>query len=82
MMFYLPESSRLLRVGGKMYINYTVRNPFGVLPSRLELEQLGFRVIQQDAPLASRFLEQTFRLTDGKIIPAESMRTSILVKYK
>lgn len=79
-MSYLPEASRVLKPGGKLVINSTERNPFGKLPDAAALEKLGLKVVEVNAPLAPEFSNHTFRLTDGRPIPPQSVRTTTLEK--
>ena len=82
MMDFLPGAVEVLKPGGQLIVNATQRNPFGVLPDAQTLEGLGLRVIQQNGPLLPRFENNVFRLTDGRIIPNTSVRTTILEKIK
>nr|WP_318652510.1 hemagglutinin repeat-containing protein [Pseudomonas sp. PDM19] len=82
MMDYLPEATRVIEPGGKIFINSNAANPYGKLPSFSDLESLGLRVIQ-DGPLDARFSGQTFLRTDGSVITdLESMKTIVLEKIK
>ncbi|WP_449125659.1 polymorphic toxin-type HINT domain-containing protein [Pseudomonas viridiflava] len=82
MMDYLPEATRVLAPGGKIFINANARNPYKDLPSSSELESLGVRVVQ-DGPLDSRFSGQTFLRIDGSpITNLDSMKTIVLEKIK
>ncbi|WP_247904289.1 hypothetical protein [Pseudomonas syringae group genomosp. 3] len=82
MMDYLPEATRVVELGGKIFINANAANPYGKLPSASDLESLGLRVVQ-DGPLDSRFLGQTFLRTDGCVITnLDSMKTIVLEKIK
>ncbi|WP_327110953.1 DUF637 domain-containing protein, partial [Pseudomonas syringae] len=82
MMDYLPEATRVVEPGGKIFINANAANPYGKLPSASDLESLGVRVVQ-DGPLDSRFSGQTFLRTDGSAITnLDSMKTIILEKIK
>jgi len=78
---FLSEASRVLEPGGQLFINATKGNPYGKLPSANELSGLGFQVIQRDGPLASQFADQTFRRTNGALIPTDSVRTTILERF-
>ena len=80
MMDFLPQAAETLKPGGQLIINATQRNPFGVLPEAQVLERLGLRVVQHNGPLMSRFENNVFRFTDGRIIPNTSVRTTILEK--
>ncbi|WP_395373540.1 SpvB/TcaC N-terminal domain-containing protein [Marinicella sp. W31] len=79
---FLNEANRVLMPGGRLYINYTERNVFGKVGSVTELEAMGFKLIQRDGPLLERFSNQTFRMTDGRVMPLQSVRTTILEKIK
>nr|WP_255251317.1 methyltransferase domain-containing protein [Pseudomonas indica] len=82
MMDFLPEATRVVEPGGKIFINANAANPYGKIPSASELESLGLRVIQ-NGPLDSRFSGQTFLRTDGSVITnLDSMRTIVLEKFK
>ncbi|WP_325167551.1 hypothetical protein [Pseudomonas sp. MF6747] len=41
MMDYLPEATRVVEPGGKIFINANAANPYGKLPSASDLESLG-----------------------------------------
>jgi filamentous hemagglutinin len=82
MMDFLPGVAETLKPGGQIIINATQRNPFGVLPSAQTLESLGLRVVQENGPLLPQFKNNVFRFTDGRIIPNNSVRTTILEKMK
>ncbi|WP_225935871.1 methyltransferase domain-containing protein [Pseudomonas fakonensis] len=45
MMDFLPEATRVVEPGGKIFINANAANPYGKIPSASELESLGLRVI-------------------------------------
>jgi hypothetical protein len=79
-MDWLPEATRTLKQGGRIYINFTKGNKFGKLPDAATLDKLGLRVVQEAGPLDSRFAGQVFRRTDGTVIPNESVKTTILEK--
>lgn len=82
MMDFLPEATRVVEPGGKIFINANAANPYGKIPSASELESLGLRVIQ-NGPLDSRFSGQTFLRTDGSVITnLDSMKTVVLEKFK
>ena len=82
MMDFLPEATRVVEPGGKIFINANAANPYGKVPSASELESLGLRVIQ-NGPLDSRFSGQTFLRTDGSAITnLDSMKTIVLEKFK
>jgi filamentous hemagglutinin len=77
---YLPEAARVLEPGGQLIINSTARNPFGDLPSQDLLDELGLTVIQDRGPLLPQFQNNVFRFTDGRVIPSNSVATTILQK--
>ncbi|WP_426762422.1 DUF637 domain-containing protein, partial [Pseudomonas aeruginosa] len=82
MMDFLPEATRVIEPGGKIFINANAANPYGKIPSASELESLGLRIIQ-NGPLDSRFSGQTFLRTDGSVITnLDSMKTIVLEKIK
>ncbi|HGM6526360.1 TPA: DUF637 domain-containing protein [Pseudomonas aeruginosa] len=82
MMDFLPEATRVIEPGGKIFINANAANPYGKIPSGSELESLGLRIIQ-NGPLDSRFSGQTFLRTDGSVITnLDSMKTIVLEKIK
>lgn len=76
------EAIRVLKPGGRIFINATPRNRFAQLPEERILSQLGMRIIQVEEMLDPRFVEQTFRFSDGRLIPKESIRTTILEKLR
>ncbi|MFM6399589.1 hypothetical protein, partial [Planktothrix sp.] len=85
--FFLEYAAPVLKPGGRIYINTTKRNPFGKLPNAETLEQLKLIVVQENAPLDTRFTNQKFfRETprnDGTFeIPLLSLKTTILEKLK
>ncbi len=85
--YFLEYAAPVLKPGGRIYINFTKRNPFGQLPDASILEQLGLIVVQENAPLDTRFTNQKFfRETprnDGTLeIPLSSLKTTILEKIK
>jgi hypothetical protein len=77
---FLPSVARVLKPGGRFIINATKGNRFGALPSNDVLKNLGLRVVQQNGALPSKFKGSIFRRTDGSVIPADSVRTTILEK--
>lgn len=82
MMDFLPEATRVVEPGGKIFINTNSANPYGKLPSAADLESVGVRVIQ-DGGLDARFSGYTFLRTDGsKITDLHSMKTIVLEKIK
>ncbi|WP_235375872.1 hypothetical protein [Pseudomonas fluorescens] len=82
MMDYLPEATRVVEPGGKIFINANSANPYGKLPSASDLEALGVRVVQH-GDLDARFSGHTFLRTDGSVITnLESMKTIVLEKIK
>lgn len=85
--FFLEYAAPVLKPGGRIYINATKRNPFGKLPNTETREQLGLIVVQENAPLDTRFTTQKFfRETprnDGTLeIPLSSIKTTILEKIQ
>lgn len=76
---FLAEAARVLKPGGRIFINATKGNKFGKLKAA-ELEALGLRVIQKNGPLLDRFKNLTFRRTDGGVMSQNVQRTSILEK--
>lgn len=77
----------MLKIGGRIYINFTKRNPFGKLPIVEILEQLGLKILQENVPLDTRFINQRFARetprNDGTLeIPLSSLKTTILEKIK
>ena len=84
MMSFLPEATRVVEPGGKIYINANAANPYGKLPSQAELDSLGLRVVQNNGGLDSRFAGQTFMQSDGvtPVKDVSSMRTIILQRIK
>ena len=85
--YFLEYAAPILKPGGRIYINATKRNPFRKLPNAEILEQLGLKVVQENAPLDSRFVNQKFSRetprNDGTLgIPLSSLKTTILEKVK
>ncbi|CBN53955.1 MULTISPECIES: hypothetical protein [Kamptonema] len=85
--YFLEYAAPVLKIGGRLYINSTKRNPFGKLPSVEIIEQLGLKVLQENAPLDTRFINQKFTRetprNDGTLeIPLSSLKTTILEKIK
>lgn len=85
--YFLEYAATILKPGGRIYINATKRNPFSKLPNSETLEQLGLKVVQENAPLDPRFVNQKFfretPRTDGTLeIPLSSLKTTILEKVK
>jgi hypothetical protein len=58
--YFLEYAAPVLKPGGRIYINATRRNPFGKLPDAETLERLGLIVVQENAPLDTRFTNQKF----------------------
>ncbi len=83
-MDFLPEATRVVELGGKIYINANTANPYGKLPSQTELDSLGLRVVQNNGALDSRFSGQTFMQSDGvtPVKDVSSMRTIVLERIK
>nr|WP_238542590.1 hemagglutinin repeat-containing protein [Pseudomonas sp. GM102] len=82
MMDFLPEASRVVEPGGKIFVNANSANPYGKVPSASDLESLGLRVVK-DSTLDPRFSSQKFLRTDGSVITnLDSMRTVVLEKIK
>lgn len=84
MMDFLPEATRVVEPGGKIYINANGANRYGKLPSQAELDSLGLRVVQDNGTLDSRFTGQTFFQSDG-VSPVKNistMRTIVLERIK
>ncbi|MBL4755245.1 MAG: RHS repeat-associated core domain-containing protein [Flavobacteriales bacterium] len=77
---FIAQSSVLLKSGGQLIINSSKGNPFGQLPSSERLKELGFKVVQESGALLDRFKGQTFRRTNGTVIPIEAVKTTILEK--
>ena len=83
--YFLEDAAPILKPGGWIYINATKRNPFRKLPNADTLEQLGLKVIQENAPLNPRFAKQQFfRPTPRKNgtleLPLSRLKTTILEK--
>ncbi len=80
--YFLEYAAPVLKPGGRIYINATKRNPFGKLPNAETLEQLELIVVQENAPLDTRFTNQNFSRetprNDGTLaIPLSSLKTTI-----
>jgi len=78
---FLSEAARVLRPGGRIFINATKGNKFGKIPGAEVLEALGLRVVERAGPLLRRFSRQVFRRADGSVIPRGSVRTTILERF-
>jgi RHS repeat-associated protein len=78
---FLDEAARVLKPGGRIYINYTRRNSFAQLPDDATLQQLRLKPIIVGGPLDPQFAGQAFTLTDGTPIRPDAMLTSILEKF-
>lgn len=82
MMDFLPEATRVVEPGGKIFINANAANPYGKLPNASDLPGLGLRVIK-NGPLDARFSGQKFLRSDGIVIEnLNSMRTIVLENMK
>lgn len=83
-MDFLPEATRVVEPGGKIYINANSPNPYGELPSQAELDSLGLRVVENNGALDSKFVDQTFFQSDGvtPIKNTSTMKTIILERIK
>lgn len=82
MMDFLPEATRVLEPGGRIFVNANAANPYGKLPSPAELNNLGLKVVQ-DGPLDKRFASHIFVRADGSVITnLDSMKTVVLEKVK
>jgi filamentous hemagglutinin len=79
-MDWLPEAANVLKPGGQLIINGTVKNPYTTLPSAQTLESLGLRVVQERGPLLPQFQNQTFHITNGDPIRMKLMESTILEK--
>jgi SAM-dependent methyltransferase len=83
---FLEEGARVLKKGGKIFINANAPNGFrfgltnGRFPSTTRLNQLGLQVVQNFGSLPSRFSHLIFRRTDGSMIPTYQIRTTIYEK--
>ena len=84
MMDFLPEATRVVEPGGRIYINANDANRYGRLPSQADLESLGLRVVQNDGTLDARFVGQTFFQSDGvkPVKNISSMKTIVLERVK
>ncbi len=78
---FLSEAARVLEPGGRIFINTTRNDPFGLLKG-VDLDAPGLRVVQELGPLAGRFANQTFRRTDGSVVPIDRVRTTILERVQ
>lgn len=58
--YFIAHAAPVLKPGGLIYINATKRNPFCKLQNAETLEQLGLKVVQENAPLYPRFTNQKF----------------------
>ena len=78
---FLTEASRVVKPGGRIFINATRRNGYARIPNASTLERLRLRVISE-GPLDARFNNQVFRFVDGttEIAPG-ALRTIIMERY-
>jgi filamentous hemagglutinin len=65
MIVLVRQASRVLKPGGRLYINFTVRNEFGQLPDEGTLAALRLRPVSVTGPLDPQFSGQSFTFTDG-----------------
>ena len=80
---FLEEAARVLKPGGRVYINFTRRNQFGQIPSPADLERLGLKIVREAGPLDSKFSGQKFFFSDGTTeIPPEKLLTTVLEKVQ
>ncbi|HLK55611.1 MAG TPA: methyltransferase domain-containing protein, partial [Chthonomonadaceae bacterium] len=87
---FIEEAARVLKPGGRIYMNGTHSNRFFRLfvtasnqpMSDQELANLGLRIIQKEGPLDPKFKDLTFYREDyTSQIDKTFMRTTILEKY-
>jgi RHS repeat-associated protein len=78
---FLDEASRVLKPGGRLYINFTIRNEFGQLPDEGTLGALRLRPVSIGGPLDPQFSGQSFATTSGNPIDPATVKTTILEKY-
>ncbi len=62
---FLNECSKVMKPGGKIYINGTEKNTFFNTINADKANSLGFRIIEEMRPLNSRFSSLEFYFTDG-----------------
>ena len=86
---FLEEVARIVKGGGRIYINanFSNRYRFGTSrgkkqPNPETLARLGLRLLQDDASLNPRFGNLEFRRTDGSEIPRNTVKTVIFEKVK
>ena len=80
---FLDEASRVLKPGGRIYINATVSNRFAQLPDEGTLSSLRLRVVQEFGPLDPQF-PGPFLREDGTPVAGgdlSKITTTILEKY-
>ena len=77
---FIDEAARVLKPGGRIYVNFTPRNPYGHFDDST-LGSLRLKPILVDGPLDPQFSGQSFALTDGTPIDPSKVRTTILEKY-
>ncbi|RCJ29408.1 hypothetical protein A6770_22000 [Nostoc minutum NIES-26] len=86
---FLGEVARILKPGGRIYINanYSNRYRFGTNrgkkpPDSETLKELGLRLVQDDGSLDPRFADLEFRRTDGGEIRKDTVKTVIFEKLE
>jgi|GEM_PF-2517870 RHS repeat-associated protein len=77
---FLDEASRVLKPGGRIYINAVPVNPFAQV-NEAELGSLRLRLVQEFGPLDPQFSGQTFLRSNDSVIDTNTVRTTILEKY-
>ena len=79
---FLAEAARVLKPGGRIYINANFSNPFNPFgKSKVNedvLSRLGLKIVVENGPLDSQFANQVFRRSDGVEILKQTVKTTII----
>jgi hypothetical protein len=80
MMDYLPEASRITKIGGEIVINGNGPNKyFSNMPTAAELDAMGL-TIKYQGPLLPEYRGMSFTTTQGKPIDIDTMQSIVFVK--
>jgi filamentous hemagglutinin len=80
MMDFLPEATRITKVGGEIVGNATFSNKYYKnMPTTAELDALGLKV-KYKGELLLDYQDIKFLTTEGTRIPTDKMRTVVFIK--